>query len=257
MRIPSLVALSLIVLVGPVSTSYAADEPLTCLGQPVTIVGGEGRVTGTEGPDVIVMADNSSVDALGGDDLVCILGGEPEGTPGDHVYPEAEVNAGAGNDVVSSEDLESGWETTVALGPGEDRFLGGNSSDKVYGSDPDSADTERDEISTGGSADEVHSGRSSVANDDVVTTGWSGDLVVGVPPSSAGVLDVGGGNNFVAFDLTAASSTHWRLDVATREVRYGLETGRWAGRVARWQFFAERAPGVQRSTCPVRTARTG
>jgi hypothetical protein len=43
MRIPVLVAVSLIVLAAPVSSSYAADERPTCLGQIATIVGGDAR----------------------------------------------------------------------------------------------------------------------------------------------------------------------------------------------------------------------
>ena len=72
MRVPTLLVLSLVVLVGPTSTSHAADEAPTCLGPPATIVGGAGQVTGTEGPDVIVASGNSTIDALGGDDLVCL-----------------------------------------------------------------------------------------------------------------------------------------------------------------------------------------
>ena len=236
MRIPTLVAVSLIALAAPLSTAYAADEPPTCLGQSATIVGGEGQVTGTDGADVIVASGSSTVDALGGDDVVCLEVRSVVPAVSEE-SPVVEVNAGSGDDVVSSEGLDSGWATTVALGTGEDRFLGGDSADTVYGSDPQAPDAERDDIDTRGGSDTVYSGRSSAANDDVVRTGWSGDVVVGAPPSSAGVLDVEGGNNFVAFDLTVAVPTQWRLDVASRTVSRGSETGTWAGRVARWQFY--------------------
>ena len=73
MRTPAtLVALSLLALGAP-GSSYAADAPATCLGQTATIVAAnEEQVTGTNGPDVIVVTGYSDVDALNGDDLVCI-----------------------------------------------------------------------------------------------------------------------------------------------------------------------------------------
>lgn len=247
MRTPSLIALSLLVLGAPAAT-YAADAPATCLGQTATIVGGDGLVTGTEGADVIVASGISTVDALGGDDLVClevgsvVLGASEEG-------PVAKVNAGAGDDVVSSVDLDAfwvpnggesrAWEAIVALGTGEDQFLGGSAVDMVYGSDPDSADTERDDINTGGGPDYVHSGRSSAANDDVVRTGPGSDVVIMVPPSPAGVLDVRRGLNYVVFDLTAGVPTHWRLDVADRTIHRGTGIGTWAGDVSMWEFDAD------------------
>jgi hypothetical protein len=43
MRIPVLVAVSVVVLGAPATSSYASDEPPTCLGQTATIVGGTAR----------------------------------------------------------------------------------------------------------------------------------------------------------------------------------------------------------------------
>ena len=55
----------------PGTPSYAAAE--TCHGQTATIVGDPGTdVTGTEGPDVIVA--RGAGQALGGDDMICLLG---------------------------------------------------------------------------------------------------------------------------------------------------------------------------------------
>jgi hypothetical protein len=246
MRIATLVAVSLVVLTAPVSKSYAADEPPTCLGQSATIVGGDGLVTGTDGADVIVASGISTVDALGGDDLVClemgsvVLGASEES-------PVAKVNAGPGDDVVSSENLDAwstpqdgqGWEVTVALGTGEDRFLGGPGVDMVYGSDPDGADIERDDITTGDGSDYVYSGHASANNDDVIKTGPGYNWVFMVPPSPAGVLDVRRGFTNVRFDLTTAVPTHWRLDVADRTVRRGAAIGTWDGNVPLWVFDAD------------------
>ena len=226
MRIRTLVAVSLVVLAAPAATSYAADEPPTCLGQTATIVGGDGQVTGTEGADVIVASGISTVDALGGDDLVCLEMGSVV-LDSSEESPVAKVNAGAGDDVVSSENLDAwstpqdgqGFQVTVALGTGQDRFLGGPGTDIVYGSDPDSADTERDDITTRGGSDYVHSGHASANNDDIIRTGPGYNWVDMVPPSPAGVLDVRRGSTSVGFDLTAAVPTDWRLDVADRTVQ--------------------------------------
>lgn len=56
-------------------TSARAAEQL-CLGQVPTIVGApdEFVVEGTDGPDVIITDGALEVDALGGDDLVCVTG---------------------------------------------------------------------------------------------------------------------------------------------------------------------------------------
>ena len=61
--VPSALALS-----GPVAPTYAAAA--VCQGQPATIEGSTGTITGTEGNDVIVSTGpDTEVQALGGNDL--------------------------------------------------------------------------------------------------------------------------------------------------------------------------------------------
>ena len=252
MRLRTLVAVSLVVLATPASASFAADEPPTCLGQPATIVGGDGQLTGTEGADVIVAGGISTVDALGGDDLVCLEMGSVV-LDSSEESPVAKVNAGPGNDVVSSENLDAwstpqdgqGFQVTVALGTGQDRFLGGPGTDIVYGSDPDGADTERDDITTRGGSDYVHSGHASANNDDIIRTGPGYNWVDMVPPSPAGVLDVRRGSTSVGFDLTAAAvHTDWGLDLADRTVSREAAIGTWTGEVTMWEFDADEGHGA-------------
>ena len=94
MRNISLTAVALLsaALLAPVGTATAAGE--ACQGQAATIVGTPGgQITGTEGADVIVTNGARRVDALGGDDLVCATGQDPQ-------FPGIGVSAvlGAGAD---------------------------------------------------------------------------------------------------------------------------------------------------------------
>ena len=69
-------------LTGPVAPAYAVAA--VCQGQPATIEGSTGTITGTEGNDVIVAhRDGSGVRALGGNDLICVVGGDVYTGPGD------------------------------------------------------------------------------------------------------------------------------------------------------------------------------
>ena len=101
--VPSAVALTAIA--GP------AHAVAVCQGQPATIEGSTGTITGTEGNDVIVSTGVSTVVmALGGNDLICVVGGE--------------VHTGAGDDsVVSTGPV--GITTVAFLFGGTDTFVGG------------------------------------------------------------------------------------------------------------------------------------
>ena len=71
----AIVVPSAIALTGPVAPAYAAAA--VCQGQPATIEGSTGTITGTEGNDVIVSTGvDTVVRALGGNDLICVVGGE-------------------------------------------------------------------------------------------------------------------------------------------------------------------------------------
>jgi Ca2+-binding RTX toxin-like protein len=95
----------LVLVGGPTPGSYAAS---TCQGQAATIESAEGTVTGTEGNDVIVATNpRAVVSALGGDDLVCVVGGS--------------VSTGDGDDSVVSSAPNKGF-TEVSLHGGSDRY---------------------------------------------------------------------------------------------------------------------------------------
>ena len=80
-------------VLGPAAMpAQAAGE--TCRGEAATIVGTGSTLTGTEGRDVIVTGPAGVVDALGGDDLICVTGSV-------RTYDVLSVVAGAGNAVFS------------------------------------------------------------------------------------------------------------------------------------------------------------
>lgn len=175
--LPAAVLLGLTLI--PPTAAQAAGE--TCRGQAATHVGAPGVVlTGTEGPDVVVTNGSESVDALGGDDLVCITGA---GSP--------VVHAGGGNDVVDA-TAHAGGATTV-LGAGDDTYDGSAAQETVTAGAAPSDDTGRDVIRTGPRGlvrDVVHSGQPGQPNSDDVRGGhldleWHGSA------TGAGVLDGG------------------------------------------------------------------
>ena len=96
-------------LAGPTGPTYAAVA--VCQGQPATIEGSTGTITGTEGNDVIVSTGaDTRVEGLGGNDLICVVGGE--------------VSTGLGDDSVLSTGPVASL-TTVHLFGGNDTYAGG------------------------------------------------------------------------------------------------------------------------------------
>jgi Ca2+-binding RTX toxin-like protein len=172
------------------TTATAAGE--TCHGEAATIVGTGATVTGTEGRDVIVTGSAGVVDALGGDDLICIAGTVANSNV-------LSVRAGTGNDVVDATRASSASYVTTVLGAGADTFTGDVANDTVFGGLEDGTDTERDTIVTGSGADTAVSGTPAVAgtpsvpNHDVVDTGTGDDsLALGSPALAADASLVGG-----------------------------------------------------------------
>jgi hypothetical protein len=107
--LPSALALST-----PFAPTYAAVA--VCQGQAATIEGAAGTITGTEGDDVIVATGPAvTVQALGGNDLICVVGGG--------------VFTGSGDDSVVS--TASGTLTSAYLVGGSDTYVGGASSSHV------------------------------------------------------------------------------------------------------------------------------
>ena len=184
-------------LLTPATAATAAGE--TCRGEAATIVGTGPTVTGTEGRDVIVTASAGVVDALGGDDLICVTG------PGANSNLLS-VHAGAGDDVVDSTAVGSNIYVTATLGAGADTFVGGASGDTVHagaervtgdGGFTFGADTEKDTIDTGAGNDAVWTGSPGSPSSDAVVLGLGTDRVyLGASSStSEAVLDGGEGED--------------------------------------------------------------
>jgi len=220
-RTTSLTAAALLGLtaLGPITTAaQAAGE--TCRGEAATVVGTGHTLTGTEGRDVIVTAKAGVVDALGGDDLICVTG------PGSNSNLLS-VDAGSGNDVVDTTAVIPGYYVTAVLGSGADTFVGGRASDTVHAGEPAQtsnggwtagADTEKDTIDAGEGGDSVVSGSVGTANSDVVTLGLGTDyLRLGASAvTSDAVLDGGegedvlyltGGSGDLTLDMTQGTFT--------------------------------------------------
>jgi len=177
------------------SPSQAVAAPAQCDGRDATIEvtdPASGTVTGTEGPDVIVVDAgvdwSADVRALGGDDVVClvtgvgfvdggtgddILLGNPQGSSfydndGDDV-----VRAGGGDDTV----LGALGSDVLRLGPGDDQLLGGDGDADVRGGPGD-------DTLIGGTGDDTLRGNAGddwligAIGDDDVTGGPGDDIVV-------------------------------------------------------------------------------
>jgi len=127
-----------LLVLAPQPAAHAAG---TCQGQAATIesAGGTTPVTGTEGPDVILVTGYGTINALGGDDVICSGGGT--------------LDAGAGNDSVTV-TLGGLNLQTAYLGSGVNHYT---SIASVY--------------------DSVFSGTPSEPNLDVIDGGSAGDGV--------------------------------------------------------------------------------
>ena len=113
------------------SVGAQGDPPPTCFGRVATIVSEEPgrRITGTEGPDVIVGSDEGeTILGLGGRDFICAGGGDDV------------VRGGNANDRIrggEGDDRLFGGAGRDALfgGAGDDDVRGGNGKDRVNGGD--------------------------------------------------------------------------------------------------------------------------
>lgn len=171
-------------LLAPAGSATAAGE--TCRGEAATIVGTTPTLTGTEGRDVIVTGRATSVDALGGDDLICVA-------PSRVKSNVLSVQAGGGNDVVDTTSASSSYYVSTTLGGGADTLVGGAAGDTVLTGSKDTAgvDADTDVVRTGGGADSVTTGATGpvgateAPNHDVVETGAGDDRVTLVTWSTA------------------------------------------------------------------------
>ncbi|WP_210651232.1 hypothetical protein [Nocardioides sp. SYSU D00065] len=176
------------------SASAAAE---TCRGETATIVGTGASVTGTEGRDVIVTARAGVVDALGGDDLICVAVTQTNSNV-------LVVSAGSGDDVVDTTATPQAHYVSTELGTGADTLIGGGIGDTVYAGQrgEPGVDTERDTIDTGAGDDAVFTGTPGTTNSDVVRLGAGVDTVYlrGAALGSDAVVDGGGERDFLRLD---------------------------------------------------------
>ena len=198
-------------VLGHAAPSTAAAD--TCHGETATITGTGNSVTGTEGRDVIVTGTAGVVNALGGDDLVCVAGTV---TNTNVLF----VDAGSGNDDVDTTTVAPSYFVTTVLGAGTDTLAGGQARDTVYGGERTEprTDSETDTITTGEGGDSVTSGSIGAVNRDVVDTGAGDDSVsLPSPALGEGASITGGADSDVlrltndaadlAIDMTAGSFT--------------------------------------------------
>lgn len=190
----------------------ASGSGETCRGRAATIVAAGGDVTGTEGPDVVVITGPAFVDTLGGDDVVCVAGEAP--THPDEAPSSASsafVDAGTGDDVVDT-TAAKGRPAWVTLGAGSDRFEGGAGREKVSGGVGDALfglhqDSEPDVMFSGGGEDWVDSGTAGVANADVVDLGGGDDdLRYDGTWVAGGSVTGAGGADLLRLSVTGASA---------------------------------------------------
>lgn len=219
----SLLALTLL---GPAPAGAAAE---TCRGRQATIVAeGDDEVIGTDGPDVVVVTGGASVDLLGGDDVVCVVGEGPWTTE----VPGALIDTGFGDDVVDT-TAGRGRPSIVTLGPGADRFEGGAGHDDVAAGDwggPDwtHQDDHPDVILGGAGPDRVVSGATGRPNADVVDAGKGDDRLEHEGTWAAdGSITGGDGADFLLLSMTGPSAV---LDnAAGRFVEQGVTAATWTG----------------------------
>ncbi len=146
MRVLLVLALVATALIALAPVPAAAEEPLLCGGERVTLMGtaGDDVLVGTDGPDVIHgLAGRDVITGLGGNDVLCGGGGRDTlvGGDGDDALfggPAHDVlKGGAGHDVLQggkkSDSLSGGRDGDVLRGgEGEDTGDGGLGADVCY-----------------------------------------------------------------------------------------------------------------------------
>lgn len=187
-------------LLSPTGTATAAGE--TCRGEGATIVGTGPTIVGTEGRDVVVTNGATDIDTLGGDDLVCVA---PSGIY-TVTHRMVDIDAGAGNDVVDSDDGGSPVAVTAVLGAGADTYVGGTGFDEVItGTREGLVDEDADTVSTGARDDRVTTGSRRGVSHDTVDLGDGNDSLrlesINFAPDA--VLSGGVGSDTLLIDITS------------------------------------------------------
>lgn len=177
----------------------------TCNGRTATEVGHEGAtMVGTSGNDVFITRGASRVDTGAGNDSICITG-----------RGAVLVNAGSGDDFVGARQHIG--KTYVSLGFGDDLFLGGTGSDRVWSQEASNQTSpdDRDEIFTGEGNDYVISGSSTALNVDRLNLGPGDDTLVTYGFAGAASLNGGRGTNTYQPLPGAGVSGTWTFDNVT------------------------------------------
>lgn len=175
-----------VVLVGleyPVHLEALFTLAPVCQGKYADFFGESGRVEGTSGDDVLFGAGQTTVDGLGGDDLLCAStdGVALVGGPGNDTIFGSYGEGGTGDDLITLTSYESGGGGTgggagaAAFrsagadeggsgwgGPGVDKIIGTEFADFIHGGNSDSdfddglpEDTGDDTLVGGGGADQI------------------------------------------------------------------------------------------------------
>ena len=212
-------------LLAPTTTATAAGE--TCRGEAATIVGApRTSIVGTEGRDVIVTNRSQDVDALGGDDLICITG--PDQRDG---YRVVEIDAGPGNDVVDGTAAPD-WPVSGRLGEGADTFYGGAGTDYLVAgsrsSDFAHLDADHDVLNGGGGRDSFVSGQGGTPNTDVVDLGGGHDHL-SYQGTAAGGSSVSGGAGDDALSVSSPAAALTIDNSVGRLTEDGQPTLAWTG----------------------------
>lgn len=228
MKLALVVTAALVVTgLGPIGSSSAA--PTICDGQPVTITGDlDERVTGTPGDDVIVTNGAPYVDALAGNDRICVTGRSPSSA-------SVSVWAGQGNDRVIVLLDNPGVNVRADLGDGADEFHAGATDDFVDAAGENVmgasavVDDDVDRIETGANHDSVAVGSSGVDVADVVDLGSGNDwLHVRGPPTHGHSFDAGPGSDFLHPGRPRQGAGRLVFDNVQQEARLdGVQVHQW------------------------------
>jgi Ca2+-binding RTX toxin-like protein len=219
------------------SPAAAGDRP-TCFGEEATIVADEvdGKVVGTAGNDVIVGVDGPFwIEGRGGNDRICVGGGEPQDPHTLYGGPGADrIHGGNGMAIIHGE----GGRDQLYGGAGPDMMEGGKMGDLMYGGngvDGLIGDGGHDVINGGGDDDRVmgHDGDDTMDGgaglDTVAFTEQccdysydSGGVVVDMRAGTASAAD--GDDTLGGFEVVLGSLGDDRiLGSAREETIYGLD----------------------------------
>jgi Ca2+-binding RTX toxin-like protein len=244
--------LGALVVVGLVGAPTPAGAVETCHGQPATIgPTGDEVVTGTPGPDVIVVQaaayelapeGTRFVQAGDGDDLICVLGGT--------TY----VDAGPGDDTLDASGVTDRVVTTLGLG--DDHFVGGPGNDVVddgpspsQGADFEAQDG-TDVIDSRGGDDNIDLSEFGEPRPDIVDSGPGSDAIKLHGFDLGTMLDFGTGRRDSLWfrDGSAPTSEIWRVDNHTRTLTRGDVSWTWNGHIDWYVFDLRSDPAPARLT---------